>query len=172
VSEAPQTQRLGKVMMYLAWAAGLFLAVQWFAAFEERKYNPNQQPQAQTTDEGIEVRLQANPQGHYLLKGQINGADVTFMLDTGATFVAIPGSLAERLRLESGRRVMVNTANGMADSFDTQISSLNLGGIRLRDVSAGIIPGMTGDEVLLGMSALRQLDFSQQGGELILRQYR
>jgi aspartyl protease family protein len=47
-----------------------------------------------------------------------------------------------------------------------------LGAIGLVNVNAGIVPGMDGEEILLGMSALRQLDFSQRGGELILRQYR
>ncbi|WP_150303294.1 retropepsin-like aspartic protease family protein [Pseudomonas saliphila] len=159
-------------MLVLAWIAGLALAANWFAGLEERQRNPNQQPDSVRTDSVIEVRLDSNRQGHYLVGGQINGTDVTFLLDTGATFVAIPAEVADGLGLRRGRPVMVSTANGLAESYSTQIDSLALGDIRLQDVAAGIVPGMTGDEILLGMSALRQLDFSQQGGQLILRQNR
>ena len=159
-------------MLVLAWIAGLALAANWFANIEQRQRNPNQQPDSVLTDSVIEVRLDSNRQGHYLVGGQINGTDVTFLLDTGATFVAVPAEVAGELGLERGRPVMVSTANGLAESYSTRIDSLVLGDIRLRDVAAGIVPGMTGNEILLGMSALRQLDFSQQGGQLILRQNR
>lgn len=158
--------------MILAWVAGLSLAVMWFSGVEERRLNPNQQPESVTTDSGVEVRLESNPQGHYLMTGAINGREVTFLLDTGATFVAIPANVADSIGLPRGRRITVNTANGSADSFTTRIDTLQLGAIRLHDVNAGIVPGMGGQEILLGMSALRQLDFSQRGGELILRQQR
>lgn len=170
MSESPPTRRIGKVMMILAWVAGLLLAVQWFSGVEERKRNPNQRPESMLSGDAVEVRLMSNRQGHYLLNGQINGQDVTFLLDTGATFVAIPASVAQRLQLPQGRRFQVNTANGTADSFATTIERLQLGDIELRDVGAGIVPGMGGADILLGMSALQQLEFSQQGGELILRQ--
>lgn len=159
-------------MLIMAWLAGLGLAANWFAGVEERRRNPNQIPTSLRTDSGVEVILQRNPQGHYLAGGLINGQEVTFLLDTGATFVAVPSRLAERLRLEPGRATTVITANGPAQSFNTRIDILELGDIRLQGVEAGIVPGMTGDEILLGMSALRRLDFSQRGGELILRQYR
>ncbi|MFO7705849.1 MAG: TIGR02281 family clan AA aspartic protease [Halopseudomonas sp.] len=170
MSESPPTRRIGKVMMILAWVVGLLLAVQWFSGVEERKRNPNQRPESMQSADAVEVRLLSNRQGHYLLNGQINGQDVTFLLDTGATFVAIPASVAQRLQLPQGRRFQVNTANGTADSFATTIERLQLGDIELRDVAAGIVPGMGGADILLGMSALQQLEFSQQGGELILRQ--
>jgi len=171
LSETGSTQRIGKVMMILAWVAGLSLAVMWFSGVEERRINPNQQPESSETVGGVQVRLQSNAQGHYLADGQINGRDVTFRLDTGATFVAIPVDVADRLGLRRGQRITVSTANGDADSFTTRVDSLQLGAIRLENVNAGIVPGMSGDEILLGMSALRQLDFAQRRGELILRQH-
>lgn len=166
------TRRTGTIMLVLAWVAGMALAVQWFSGVEDRQRNPNLNPQSRVTSEAVEVRLERNRQGHYLANGRINGREVTFMLDTGATFVALPASLASDIGLQRGRPVMVQTANGMTESYTTRLDSLELGDIRLRDVSAGIVPGMGGDEVLLGMSALKQLDFSQQGSELILRHYR
>ena len=166
------TRRAGTIMLVLAWLAGMALAVQWFSGVEERQRNPNLDPQSRVTSEAVEVRLERNRQGHYLVNGRINGREVTFLLDTGATFVALPASLASDMGLARGRPMMVQTANGMTESYSTQLDSLELGDIRLQGVRAGIVPGMGGNEVLLGMSALKQLDFSQQGNELILRQYR
>ena len=168
---APPDRRLGTVMMVLAWVAGIALAAQWFSGLEERQRNPNQAPLSMHSSDAIEVRLERNRQGHYLANGRINGQPVTFLLDTGATFVAVPASLAERLDLQRGRSIMVNTANGMTESWSTRIETLQLGDIRLQGVSAGIVPGIVGDDVLLGMSALKQLEFTQRGNELILRQH-
>ncbi|SDT96560.1 retropepsin-like aspartic protease family protein [Halopseudomonas salegens] len=166
------TRRTGTIMLVLAWVAGMALAVQWFSGVEERQLNPNLDPQSRVTAEAVEVRLERNRHGHYIAGGRINGRNVTFLLDTGATFVALPASLASDLGLSRGRPIMVQTANGTTKSYSTLLDSLELGDIRLHDVRAGIVPGMGGDEVLLGMSALQQLDFSQQGNELILRHYR
>lgn len=158
-------------MLSLAWVVGLALLAYWFAGVEERQRNPNQQPRSLHHGQTIEVHLERNRAGHYLSSGKINDRSVTFLLDTGATFVAVPARLADELNLPRGRSMVVNTANGPTESWSTQIHTLQLGDIRLHDVSAGIVPGIDGEDVLLGMSALQQLDFSQQGGELILRQH-
>ena len=92
------------------------------------------------------------------------------MLDTGATDVAIPQELAERLKLEKGPGVRLSTANGLSEGYRTRIDRLQLGDIVLRDVRALVAPGLGGTQVLLGMSALKQLEFSQKGGTLVLRQ--
>jgi len=167
----PAQRKLGTGMLILAWAAGLLLAAYWFSDVEKRQQNPNQQPESRHLDNAVEVRLEANRQGHFLVDGQINQQAVTFLVDTGASFVAIPAELAEEMGLQRGRRFMVETANGSAPGFSTRLQRLRIGDIELRDVDAGIVPGMGGDDVLLGMSALRQLDFSSRGGDLLLRQY-
>jgi aspartyl protease family protein len=166
------SRRFGTAMLILAWVAGLALTASWFAGVEERRRNPNQNPVSLRGEGGIEVILASNRQGHYLATGRINGNEVLFLLDTGATFVAVPARLADSLGLSRGAPSTVMTANGPTQSFSTRIDTLQLGDILLRGVEAGIVPGMTGDEVLLGMSALRRLEFSQRGGELILRQHR
>ena len=112
------------------------------------------------------MRLASSRQGHYLLNGQINGQGVTFLLDTGATQVAVPEALAARLALERGAPITLSTANGRATGWRTRLDQLQLGDIRL----SGVAPGMDGDEVLLGMSALKQLEFTQRDGTLVLRQ--
>ena len=118
----------------------------------------------------IEVRLASARGGHYRLNGQINGQAVTFLIDTGATAVAIPRELGNRLGLEPGAPVELSTANGIAEGRRTRLASLQLGDIRLQDVAAILAPNMPDNEVLLGMSALKQLEFTQRDGTLVLRQ--
>lgn len=165
-------QRLGRIMMIMAWCVGLWLAARYFGFSEESRNNPNQAVESIHQEGYIEVRLTGNRQGHYVMTGQINGNKVTFLLDTGATQVAIPEDLADRLSLRRGAPLTLSTANGRTTGWRTQLESVQLGDIRLTDVSAVIAPGLTsGDDVLLGMSALKQLEFSQRDGTLVLRQH-
>jgi len=170
VSTQAPGRRVGRVMLVMTWAAALLLATHFFGKWEARRDNPNQAPQSVQGEGYIEVRLLSSRGGHYLLGGQINGSPVTLLLDTGATAVAVPAALAERLGLQRGAPVQVRTANGTVVGYRTQLASLRLGEILLRDVAALITPGMEGDEVLLGMSALKQLEFTQRDGTLVLRQ--
>ena len=121
--------------------------------------------------ERIEVHLDSNPQGHFVADGRINGETVTFLLDTGATDVAIPAKLGDRLGLSRGAPVMLHTANGQTTGYRTVLDSLALGDILLHDVRAIVAPGFGGEQILLGMSALKQLEFTQRAGTLVLRQH-
>ena len=168
--ERPAGQRAGRIMLIFAWIFALALATYWFGNWEDQRANPNRAPQSLHGDGYIEVRLASGRGGHYLLDGKINGQTLTFLLDTGATAVAIPADLAAQLRLEPGAPVQIRTANGTVTGSRTRLASLQLGDIQLHDVAALITPGMEGDQVLLGMSALKQLEFTQKGGTLVLRQ--
>ena len=66
--------------------------------------------------------------------------------------------------------VILSTANVRSEGYRTQLDRLQLGDIVLRDVRAIVAPGLGGDQVLLGMSALKQLEFTQRSGTLLLRQ--
>nr|WP_272889398.1 TIGR02281 family clan AA aspartic protease [Stutzerimonas stutzeri] len=158
-------------MLVLAWGAGLLLATRFFADWEQSRFNPNREPISVVQDDQIEVRLESNFQGHFVADGLINGRSVTFLLDTGATDVAIPAELAERIVLPRGAPVALQTANGRTTGYRTVLDSLVLGDIVLRNVPALIAPGFVGEEVLLGMSALKQLEFTQRAGTLVLRQH-
>ena len=170
MSEQAPGRRAGRVMWVLAWGAGLLLATHFFGNWEDTQRNPNRTPESRHGEGFVELSLASSRQGHYLVNGQIDGHDVTFMLDTGATQVAIPCEVAERLGLQRGAPITISTANGRATGHRSRLDSLRLGDIELHDVAALIAPGMDGDEVLLGMSALKQLEFSQKGGTLVLRQ--
>ena len=170
MSQQAPGKRAGRVLLILAWCAGLFLATRFFGEWEARRENPNSAVTSQQGAGYIEVKLVSNGQGHFVASGQINGQPATFMLDTGATDVAIPVALAERLGLEKGAPVTLSTANGRSQGYRTRLERLQLGDIVLRDVRALIAPGLDGEQVLLGMSALKQLEFTQRGGTMLLRQ--
>ena len=170
MSQQPPGKRAGRVLMILAWCAALFLATRFFGQWEQRQQNPNAEVVSQQGEGFIEVKLVGNHQGHFVASGQINGQLVDFMLDTGATDVAIPVSVAQRLKLEKGFGVTLSTANGLSQGYRTRIDRLQLGDIVLRDVRALVAPGLDGNQVLLGMSALNKLEFTQRGGTMLLRQ--
>ena len=158
-------------MQVLAWAVLLILGVFFFSDLLDRQYNPNQTLETRYGEGGArEVVLQRNKFGHYVTSGMINARPVTFILDTGATGVAIPEAVADRIGLSKGRAVPTQTANGLSTSYMATLDSVSVGDIELRGVRAGITPGLKTDEVLLGMSFLKHIEFTQRGDMLILRQ--
>ncbi len=165
-------QRAGKLMLLIAWIGVLGLLTLVFGDWEETQRNPNRQPVSmQHADGSTEVVLQRNRQGHYVANGTINGTEVTFLLDTGATDVVVPQDVADAAGLRRGVETRANTAAGVVRVWTTRIHDLRLGSIHLQDIPATINPHMHGVGVLLGMSALRQVEFQQRGGELRLRMH-
>lgn len=166
--QVQQTRRMGVGMMVLAWLVALGLGVLFFSDVLESQINPNRGLQAGSNSQ--EVVLKRNKYGHYVATGAINGQPVVFMLDTGATGVAIPEKIATQLGLRGGRAMRTQTANGVAVSYAVSLDRVGLGGIELRDVRAAIAPGLQTEQVLLGMSFLKHIEFTQRGDTLILRQ--
>lgn len=158
-------------MFILAWLVLLLLLVLFFTDLLNDQQNPNQNPQIQSSLTGAkEVLLLPNQQHHYVVSGLINDYEVTYLLDTGATDVVVSLQLAKKIGLKPGRKQYANTANGTVAIYSTMLESVDIGGIQLHNITASINPGMTGEVVLLGMSALRQIEFTQRGDTLILRQ--
>ncbi len=161
--------KFGKVMIVAAWVLLLVLLTLFFNEQLEQHRNPNRQ--LKTTSDGAipEVRLQRNRYGHYVATGAINGQAVEFMLDTGATDVSIPADIADRLGLQRGQRAYYQTANGTITAYRTTVDEIQLGPLRVGPVPASINPNDGTDAILLGMSFLRELDFSQRGNTLTLK---
>ncbi len=159
-------------MIAAAWILLLLLLTAVFNGLLEQQRNPNQMVETRMTDGGVlETTLKRNRQGHYVATGKINGTLVEFLMDTGATTISIPTGVANRLDLEVGPSAPVYTANGTIYVRLTRLDEVQLGSVKLRQVSANINPHMGGDSVLLGMSFLRDLEFSQRGDTLTIRQY-
>ena len=147
----------------------LLLGLMWLAFGEllDQRANPNQG--IVSGREGPQrIELQPNAGGHYVAPGQINGRDVTFLIDTGASHVAVPAGIADQLGLERGPEIRVVTAAGTTRAYHTRIDRIALGGIEVEDVRGSINPAMGGDQVLLGMTFLREVEFRQIGERLIL----
>ena len=156
-------------MIAIAWMLGLALLIGLFQGGLDRQHNPNSQPQVSRSSTGVvQVRLEPNRQHHYLASGTINGQPVTLLIDTGASDVVIPAALAQSLQLPKLGSGYAITANGRTRITRTRIDSLEIGPIRLTDLPASIAAGYQAEEILLGMSALRQLNFRSEAGALIL----
>ncbi len=140
-----------------------------FNSVLDRFNNPNQKLEISVNANGNpEVVLKQNRYGHYVANGTINGQKVEFLLDTGATNVAIPEHIANKLNLKKGAAHQTMTANGTSKSFQTTLASISLGDIVMHNVPASISSGMKFDEILLGMSFLKHLKLTQQGKLLTL----
>lgn len=170
-NQPPTTRSPGAGMITAAAILGLALVTWLFGNALDKQQNPNGMAGGSVREGVAEVVLERNRYGHYLTHGLINGERVLFMLDTGASDVAIPYRLASELGLERGPSQMYRTANGMAVGYTTILDRLELGPISLTNVRASILPGSNDDQILLGMTVLKHLEFTQKGDELTLRQY-
>lgn len=163
---------LGGKMIFAMWLVLFLLMAFMFDHILERQHNPNSNVSSYSGVGGsTELVLQRNRFGHYVTSGNINGQDVVFMLDTGASDVSVPEDLAARIGLQKGRPMVYQTANGRVTVYATRLDRVAIGDIVLRDVPATINPNFQSDDILLGMSFLKHLEFSQRGDQLTLRQY-
>lgn len=165
--EPTPEKKIGKGMLYVAWIIVLIGLTAILGDWEQRQHNPNQH--IDSSQKG-EISLRQNRKGHYIASGKINSKKVVFIVDTGATDVSVPAKLADKLGLPPGQRGKAITANGIVEVRATRIDKLELGSITLYDVRASINPGMLGEEILLGMSALRDLELTQRDATLTIKQ--
>ncbi|MFT3779980.1 MAG: TIGR02281 family clan AA aspartic protease [Ottowia sp.] len=118
---------------------------------------------------GDRIALTADGRGHFLTQGSINNRPVQFMVDTGASVVAIGQAEADRLGLayQNGRQVRMATANGMAIGWTFKIPTLRVGDVVAYEVDAVVTPiGMP--YVLLGNSYLSRFNMRRDGDQMML----
>ena len=119
---------------------------------------------------GQRVVLKADARGHFVSSGQINGRIMQYMVDTGASTVAIGRPDAQRMGLkfeEQGQSVRMNTANGVTQGWRMRLDSVRVGDVELRGVDAIVTPQPM-PYVLLGNSFLREFEMSRNGDEMML----
>ncbi|HPR06267.1 MAG TPA: TIGR02281 family clan AA aspartic protease [Denitromonas sp.] len=117
------------------------------------------------------VNLTADARGHFLAAGSINGAPMRFLVDTGASMVALGRADAERARidyLKHGRPSVSQTANGMVRTWVVKLAEVNLGGVTLHQVDAAVHDSEL-PVALLGMSVLNRMEMQRSGDTLTLR---
>ena len=167
----PPGKNIGQGMLIASFTLILITLTLYFNDWLANQSNPNQNPNFSISNIGVrEVVLERNRQGHYIANGKLNGIPVTFLLDTGATEVAVPSGVADKAGLNRGRAQQASTANGVVTVFSTEIDELRIGNIVLYDIDASVTPSILGNTILLGMSALRQIEFTQRGSNLTLSQ--
>ena len=115
------------------------------------------------------VTLAADTRGHFVADGAVNGTPVRFLVDTGATTIALPGRDAMRLGLDyrKGERGITNTANGTVTVYRVRLDSVRLGPIELSGVE-GIVIEHGLDIALLGMSFLNRVEMKRDGQTMTL----
>ncbi|HEY0148477.1 MAG TPA: TIGR02281 family clan AA aspartic protease [Allosphingosinicella sp.] len=121
--------------------------------------------------EGGEVRIRKGENGHFSVDAKINGKDVEFLVDSGATITTVSGETAEDVGLEPQglAPVIVETANGMARSWRSRAKTLNVGGIERGDFAVHIGGEGTGTN-LLGMNFLSTLSSWRVEGDWLILQ--
>lgn len=118
-----------------------------------------------------EVQIPKGQGGHYFTAGSINGYPVAFMVDTGATDIAMNMNQARRLGLDlkRGRPGISNTAGGMVDTLQVTLGKVSVGSIVTHDISATVVLGDHPTQILLGNSFLSKVEIREQSGVMVLR---
>jgi len=119
-----------------------------------------------------EARVWAN-RGMYVTTGLINGFPVNFLVDTGASAVAMNTEHAKRLGINYryiGKRGAANTASGVVNTWMLKLDSVKVGDIELHNVEAAVVEGQGPSTILLGMSFLRHVTMQREGNLLQLQQ--
>lgn len=120
-----------------------------------------------------EEKIYADDRGMFHSIGTINGRTVRFLLDTGATTVAMNKSQARQLGVDyrmKGERIIVSTASQHVKGYRVKLDSVSLGKIKQKNVEAMIIDGNHPGPILLGMSFLGKLKVEKAGGVMTIHQ--
>ncbi len=126
------------------------------------KYTRDKQSQAQIWPKN----------GMYLTSGSINGQPINFMVDTGASLVVMNSSTANKLGIDYryiGNKSWASTANGMVETYNLKLKTVQVGDIRLLNIQGSVIEGDSPTTVLLGNSFLNRLEMTRKGGMMLLK---
>lgn len=144
------------VTFWLVLGALVFVGVQWQA---------HRAQQTRFHAEGDVIEIARGPDGHYHWPGALNGHRVDFLIDTGATGVAISSTLADELGLKAEGEVRSDTAGGVVTGQLMRADLVLQGGVRAERIRLVALRGL-GDNPLLGMDVLGRLHWQQQDGVL------
>ena len=123
----------------------------------------------QSEGSGKQIVLTADSVGHFYANGSINGKSVRFVVDTGATTVAMSQDEADRLGLDykNGPRGMSRTANGVVPFYRTSLSAVRIGDVQIYNIEASVLPGQMG-YILLGNSFLTRFQMKRENDVMTL----
>ena len=124
---------------------------------------------SKTGGKGNRIVLVAGTGGHFMTAGQINGKAVHFMVDTGATSVAMGAQDAERtgINFRAGQPVMMSTANGNVQGYRIRLDSVRVGDVEVFGIDAVVTPQPM-PYMLLGNSFLTRFQMSRENDQMTL----
>lgn len=138
----------------------------------ERNYSLTRDySQGMTAPQKRSFSIAKGENGHYWVAGSVNGHPIQFLVDTGATSVALTGAQADQLGIDyraTGREIRVSTANGVARGWRIKLNSVKVGTIEVRGVEGAVMDVGTGGEALLGMSFLGRVGWKVDQDVLVL----
>ena len=125
--------------------------------------------QAGSKSSGSKIVLNAGDGGHFLTAGSINGKSVQFMVDTGATTIAMGSAEAKRMGIDytAGKPVRMNTANGQTMGYLLTLNSVRIGDVEVQNVEA-IVAQQSMPYVLLGNSFLTRFSMRRDSDQMVL----
>jgi aspartyl protease family protein len=153
MNDFPRSLKIATVWLLVGVA--LFLV---FQALENRQHRS----QFSASSGTIEIRRAGD--GHYHWRGTVNGVDVDFVIDTGATTTALPRAVAKQAGLRSEGSVVSSTAGGQVQGQVARADVVLEGGVHVRGLRVTMLPSL--ESPLLGMDVLSRLRWSQHGGVL------
>lgn len=161
MNELPRSLKL--VTIWLLLGTAVFLAVQ---AWEHQQ----RQSRFSVSDSGAGavIELRRGPDGHYHWPGRVNGVEVEFLVDTGATSTALPADLARAAGAPTEGTMRSDTAGGEVTGSLTRVDLELAGGVRVERLRAVVLPTLSGAP-LLGMDVLGKLSLQQQANVLTIR---
>jgi len=119
------------------------------------------------------VSIPRGQNGHFWIDGRVDGRRLNFMVDTGASAIALREGDAARVGIHPSRRdytARISTANGVVMAAPVELGRVEIGDVVVRNVSAMVLPDEALAENLLGMSFLGQVHWQYQAGKLVLDQ--
>ena len=121
------------------------------------------------TGGGSRIVLPADSRGHFMTQGAINGRPVTFILDTGATSIALSADDAQRIGLDysKGQRIQMSTANGVSSGYKLRLQSVRVGDVEVYDIDAIVSPQPM-PFVLLGNSFINRFSMRRDADQMVL----
>lgn len=116
------------------------------------------------------VQIFSDHNGMFHVNGKINGKTTRFLIDTGATYIAMSESEAKKLAIDykKGTKTSIQTANAVVPAWNTDLDSVTIGQIKLHNVDAVVLPGDQPSMTLLGMSFLKHLKLQRDGSAMII----
>ncbi len=120
------------------------------------------------SDDGHEIVVPVARDGHFYIEGTVNGQPVTFLVDTGASYVSVGSDVARRAKMPAGVAGFFNTANGNVEGRIVRGQTVKADIFEMSDVTVAVMPAKS-QHGLLGQNFLRHFTISQAGGKLILK---